>query len=401
MFESGGSMKSKEIKDLLIINLVCIIAFLVVTVFLSNSLYNQYKEEVLVNNSYVVGGLVGRYPEFESEIITSIVSRENYELGKEILEKYGLNDLESFDYKTNIKINILKINLTIIILGLFLIFGINFLFIRNKNKKLDNLNKYLNDRLNDDTIDINDYCKNDNSNLKNNIKQITDKLKEQSELLEKEKKYIEELLEDISQQIKTPLSGMYMINDVLEKEKSDKVKKDFLTRNKKQIERIEWSIASLLKLSKLDSGTIKLKQEKIKVSSLISKAIEPLKEMIINKKIAVKLNIRNTDVYVDVDWTSEAILNILKNAVEHTNGEIYIESTTDSNYTEIRISDNGNGINKEDLPFVFERFYKGNNKDSVGLGLNMSKKIMEMQNGTIKVETNDKTTFIIKLYKNI
>lgn len=394
-------MNNKEVKDLLIINLVCIIVVLTISVLLSNFIYNKYKEEIITNNSYIVGNLISKHPELENDIISSIVLNENYDLGYKTLEKYGLTNLDTFDYDTSIKNVILKTNLTIVIVGLISLFIVNMLFIKKCYKKINKIDKYMTNILNDDySLNINEYCEGDISNLKNNVYKVTTKLKEQSELLEKEKKYLEELLEDISHQIKTPLTGMYMINDILENENEEKVKKDFLLRNKKQIERIEWLISSLLKLSRLDSGTIKLKPEKIKISSLISKSIEPIKALIELKKVDVKLNIRNTDVVVDVNWTSEALLNIIKNALEHTKDEILIESTTNPIYTEIRIIDNGNGISKEDLPHVFERFYKGNhNKDSIGIGLNMSKKIIEMQNGTLEVEVTDKTIFIIKLLK--
>lgn len=395
-------MNNKEVKDLLILNLLCIIVFIIIAFVSGNFLYKEYKQEQIENNSYIVGNLISKYPELESEIISSIVLNENHDIGYETLEKYGLTNLDTMSYNENIKNVIVKNNLTLVILGLISLFIINILFVRNCYKKINKIDKYMNNILNDDySLNINEYCEGDISNLKNDVYKVTIKLKEQSEMLQKEKQYLEELLEDISHQIKTPLTSMYMINDILETEKDENIKKDFLTKNKNQIERIKWLISSLLKLSRLDSGTIKLKSEKIKVSSLISKAIEPIKVLIELKKINVKLNIKNTDVIVDVNWTSEALLNIIKNACEHTKDEIIIESTTNPIFTEIRITDNGKGIDKNDLPHIFERFYKGShNKDSIGIGLNMSKKIIEMQNGTIEVEVTDKTTFIIKLFKN-
>jgi len=136
------------------------------------------------------------------------------------------------------------------------------------------------------------------------------------------------------------------------------------------------------------------------VSSLISKSIEPLKEIINDRKIKIDLNIRNTDVFVDLSMMSEAIRNIIKNAIEYTNDEILIESNTLADYTEIIITNNGEAINKEDLPHIFKRFYKGNSKsDNVGIGLSISKKIIEMQNGKIEVRDLDRTSFVIKIYK--
>ena len=194
-----------------------------------------------------------------------------------------------------------------------------------------------------------------------------------------------------------------MINDILTSEKNERIRKEFLIKNKNQIERIEWLVISLLKLSKLDSGTVKLKKEKIKVKDLVNKAIEPIKVSLDLKSIDLDLNLSNDTVLVDINWTKEALLNIIKNACEHTKDKITITSKNNPLYLEIRITDNGKGIAKKDLKHIFERFYKGSdNKDSIGIGLNMSKKIINLQQGIIEVETKENigSTFIIKLYKN-
>jgi len=389
-------MKSKEVKDLIIINLVWIIAFIIISFVCSDVLYKEYNKELITNNSNIVGNLINKYPELENDIIASLDSNENYEIGYNTLEKYGLtNDV------SKLKTSIVKTNLGLVITGLISLFVINNLFVRKCYNKTDKINEYMKKVLTGDyLINANEYCESDISNLKDSASKMAIMLKEQSDMLQKEKQYLSELLEDIAHQIKTPLSGMYMMNDILENDNEEQIKKDFIKRNKKQINRIEWLISSLLKLSQLDSGNVILKREKIKISSLISKSIEPLKDVIKTNNINVKLNIRNVDVEVDSKWTSEAILNIIKNACEHTKNEIIIESTTNPMYTEIKIIDNGNGVNKEDLPYIFERFYKGSNKDSIGIGLNMSKKIFEMQHGTVDVEVTDKTAFIIKLYRS-
>ena len=271
-------------------------------------------------------------------------------------------------------------------------------------QRIKKIDQYMNNILNDDySLDIKEYCEGDISNLKNDVYKMTVKLKEQSELLLKDKKYLEETLEDISHQIKTPLTSMYMINDILGNEKNEKIRKEFLIKNKNQIERIEWLVISLLKMSRLDSGTVKLKKEKIKVKDLINKAIEPIKVSLDLKAIDLELNLSNDIVLVDVNWTKEAILNIIKNACEHTKDKIIITSKNNPLYTEIKITDNGKGIAKKDLKHIFERFYKGSDsKDSIGIGLNMSKKIINLENGIIEVETKENlgSTFIIKLYKN-
>ena len=391
-------IKNKEIKKLILVEMIFLIITIIFSIFIANIINNNYKQEIINNNSYIVGSLIEKHPELEDDIIASIILKENYELGNSILEKYQLNNVDYINYNNNYLILILAIA---IYLGLLFI---NFIFIYNMYQKIKKIDQYMNNILNDDySLNIKEYCEGDISNLKNDVYKMTVKLKEQSELLTKDKKCLEETLEDISHQIKTPLTSMYMINDILTSEKNEKIRKEFLIKNKNQIERIEWLVISLLKLSKLDSGTVKLKKEKIKVKDLINKAIEPIKVSLDLKSIDLDLNLSNDTVLVDINWTKEALLNIIKNACEHTKDKITITSKNNPLYLEIRITDNGKGIAKKDLKHIFERFYKGSdNKDSIGIGLNMSKKIINLQQGIIEVETKENigSTFIIKLYKN-
>ena len=391
-------IKNKEIKKLILVEMIFLIIIIIFSIFIANIINNNYKQEIINNNSYIVGNLIEKHPELEDDIIASIILKENYELGNSILEKYQLNNVDYINYNNNYLILILIIA---IYLGLLFI---NFIFIYNMYQKIKKIDQYMNNILNDDySLNIKEYCEGDISNLKNDVYKMTVKLKEQSELLTKDKKYLEETLEDISHQIKTPLTSMYMINDILTSEKNERIRKEFLVKNKNQIERIEWLVISLLKMSKLDSGTVKLKKEKIKVKDLVNKAIEPIKVSLDLKSIDLDLNLSNDTVLVDINWTKEALLNIIKNACEHTKDKITITSKNNPLYLEIRITDNGKGIAKKDLKHIFERFYKGSdNKDSIGIGLNMSKKIINLQQGIIEVETKENigSTFIIKLYKN-
>lgn len=391
-------IRNSEVKKLILVEIIFLIVTIIATILVSNVINSNYKQDIIDNNSYIVGSLVNKHPELENDIISSIVLKENYQLGYNVLAKYNLTETDNVSYHNNYYFLILVIG---IYLGLLII---NFIFIKSTYKKISKIDSYMNNILNDDySINIKEYCEGDISNLKNDIYKMTVKLKEQSELLTKDKKYLEETLEDISHQIKTPLTSMYMINDILNNEKDEKIRKEFLTKNKNQIERIEWLVISLLKMSRLDSGTVKLKKEKIKIKDLINKAIEPIKVAVDLKSIDLELNLSNDTIIVDINWTSEALLNIIKNACEHTKNKIIITSKNNPLYTEIKIADNGKGISKKDLNHIFERFYKGSdNKDSIGIGLNMSKKIINLQQGIIEVETKESigSTFIVKLYKN-
>ena len=381
-------------KKYFIVNFIAILIIVLFYFLISNIINNSYEQKIIDNDSYLIGNLLNKYPDLKEDIVSSYLIKDNYELGNNLIKEYNL---------INIKNNNSLILLYCLISSLVL-FLINYIYIRNIYKKISKIDKYMNNILNDDySINIKEYCEGDISNLKNDVYKMTVKLKEQSELLIKDKKYLEETLEDISHQIKTPLTSMYMINDILTNEKNERIRKEFLIKNKNQIERIEWLVISLLKLSKLDSGTVKLKKEKIKVKDLVNKAIEPIKVSLDLKSIDLDLNLSNDTVLVDINWTKEALLNIIKNACEHTKDKITITSKNNPLYLEIRITDNGKGIAKKDLKHIFERFYKGSdNKDSIGIGLNMSKKIINLQQGIIEVETKENigSTFIIKLYKN-
>ena len=306
----------------------------------------------------------------------------------------------------------LKIELNIILLvTIFYLITIiiTWYHLYKKSKKIRNLSTYMNNILNNNySLDIRDYEEGDLSNLKNDIYKMTVKLKEQSDLSQKEKKYLEEVLSDISHQLKTPLTSMYVINDVLlsDKKIDDSKKQEFLMKNRKELERIEWLVTSLLKMSRLDSGSEKIIPKETKLDDLIRKTVTPLEIPIELKNQHLVLDYdKNIKLNIDLNWTTEALINILKNAYEHTkeNGTIQIKAKDTVVYTEIEIIDTGEGISTTDLPHIFERFYKGKtNKESIGIGLNMAKKIINLEKGDIKVTSNSNgTTFNIKFYKQI
>ena len=311
----------------------------------NNIKITSYKKSIINNNAYIINSLINNHPELENEIIEQILStKSNYD-GLELLKKYRLNEEDIIDdYIIEHKNELLRRDIIFYLIFVFILVLACILYLNNENKKIKQIDKYILDILNNkDTFDIRDYNEDFLSKLKNDIYKITILLKEEKEKTLKEKKNLEVILSDISHQIKTPLTSMYVINDLLLDNNLDtKKKKEFLNKNKLQLERIEWLVTSLLKISRLDSGTVKLKREKVKVIDLIKKTIEPLKIPIELKKQELIIDIdENLKVDVDINWTIEALINILKNAHEHTNKNGIIEIIAGANpiYTEINIKE--------------------------------------------------------------
>ena len=212
---------------------------------------------------------------------------------------------------------------------------------------------------------------------------------------------------DISHQLKTPLTSMIVMNDLLKTEEDNEKRIEFLNTQSNQLDRMSWLIQTLLKLSKIDAGTIAMKPEEIKADELIKEVIKPFEIQMDLKNITYSQNDSDMTFKCDKNWTIEALQNIVKNCIEHMdNGGSLVINVSDTNiFRQIEIKDTGCGILDEDLPHIFERFYKGKNagKDSVGIGLALSKSIITSQHGDIIVESKEGegTTFFVRFYKTI
>lgn len=402
-------LKSKRFQRLLRQQLLILGIVILLGGLLNGVMFSYFKHLLINNNQHIVSSILKKHPELEDEVMESILSNDIED--DTVLNKYDLDNTNSINQLSlvrDVRGTILKFNIIYITFA-FLCISVSYLvYIYQYNRRIRKINQGLSSALNDDfKLEMNSYEEGEISNLKNDLQKIIIMLKDYNEKANLDKVELEKTLSDISHQLKTPLTSMYVINDLLMDEKIDSEKrKEMLAKNRKQLERIEWLVSSLLKISRLDSGVVILKKRSISARELVERALSPLLIPIELKKQNLILDIDDITLECDNHWTVEALINIIKNAHEHTPeaGTITIRVKENPIYTGISVIDDGEGISKKDLPHVFERFYKGSgNINSIGIGLNMAKSIITKQSGDISIKSvkHKGTTFLIKLYKNI
>ncbi len=256
-------------------------------------------------------------------------------------------------------------------------------------------------------LDIENNTEGELSIMQNNLYKVITQLKTQNEVIENDKVRLADSLADISHQLKTPLTSMMVVSELLEKEQDPLKRKEFTSIINSQCEKMSWLIQTLLKLSKLDAGTLEMNADEISVSEVIEDSLKPLMLTLDLRNIELKKHIADFTFTGDRGWSAEAVGNIIKNCIEHTPDGGRLEIVTDETtlFKRIVIRDNGCGIAKEDLPHIFERFYHGKNasSESVGIGLALSKAIFNKENAAVSVtgEEGRGSEFEIKFYKSV
>jgi len=229
--------------------------------------------------------------------------------------------------------------------------------------------------------------------LQSEITKMTLRIREQNDALKKEKGHLADSLADIAHQLRTPLTSVNLILSLLENNPDENERKALMRETEELLLRMDWLITSLLKLSRLDAGIVVFQSEQINVNTLIHAALRPF---------LIPMELHGIDVQTDVpdgmtiqgdsDWLSEAIQNILKNCIESTGekGKLEIVCTENLLFTEITIHDSGAGFEKEDLPSLFDRFYRGKAQSTTGygIGLSLCKMIITRQGGTITAKNH-------------
>ena len=385
----------------IILFLISVILFIV----LNKYQYNTYKVNFNNKLNVIIEKVIEKNPNITKEEILEII--EHNDIKEDILKEYGIyTDIDSYILVNDTSYKKFLIIDLILFLILFLVFFL--VVFKDKivyKKNIRKLTKYFNSiNLGNYDIDINDNKENELSILKNEIYKTTIMLKEQASNSQKDKYALKESLEDISHQLKTPLTAItIMLDNVTSDNIDNKVKMRFLSDIKKEVSNINFLVQNLLKLSRFDVNAITYNISLNKLEDIICESLNNLSSLSDLKNVKIK-HIKNESVMLKCDykWEVEAITNIIKNCIEHTeNGTVKISYNDCKTYIKLVIEDNGVGINKEDIAHIFERFYKGANssKDSVGIGLSLSLSIIEKDNGKIDVESKNGTTFTIRYYK--
>lgn len=358
----------------------------------------------------LVNILLEKYPDVsEKEVAEILNNKTEYTDNSEFLNKYGIypeKDWVSYNNQGSYKYVILSVSVCIAFGLAFAVLFLGYLKIQKKQtmdiaKRIERIN------LGDYSLQIDENSEDEFSLLDNQIYRTTVKFREQAENSRKDKENLQKSLSDISHQLKTPLTSIIvMVENILDDDDMPlEIRREFLNDIKHNTNTISFLVQSLLKLSKLDAEAVKFRYEQVEVKSIVDECIK--NTAVMAEILGVRLETDCNDIILNCDrkWLCEAITNIIKNCIEHShNGNIKITAEQNKLYTKISIKDNGSGITKEDLPHIFERFYKGKNSsdDSVGIGLSLAKTIIEKQGGYISVssELNQGSEFVIKFFNN-
>lgn len=369
--------------------------------------YNKNQNKLVAT---IIENVKEQYPDIDEVEIIKILNTKKLKKSKS-LQTYGI-DIENEEISLQNKklFTHLTISNSIIFISYLCLLFIFFLLNSKKEKqKIDLLTEYLM-RINQEDyhLDMVSNTEDEFSKLKNEIYKTAITLNEQKNISIQDKETLKDSISDISHQLKTPLTSItIMLDSIIDDEQmEEEIKKEFLGDIHRKINHINFLVQSLLKLSKFDANTILFHKEEVLADQIITSAIDNVSLLaeIKNSKINYKANPK-IKIKVDEKWQIEAITNILKNSLEHTkeNSEINIEIKDNKIYTMLAITDDGIGIDKEDIEHIFERFYRGKNaaSDSVGIGLALAKTIIEKDSGSISVESkmNKGTTFTIKYFK--
>lgn len=421
-----GAYKNKQaVKSLLLIGVVLVVSVVTYISWISwythkyNNMENTYIRCIMEN-------VINQYPDLDMEEIAIILNKSYSELESSttseefdsILRKNGITD-NTFYIKDMSDIRNVNIIVSTSIIGVMsVLFIICFcMYLRRRKKDIFELQDYM-DKISRGNyeLEINDNSEDELSSLKNSLYKIMVYMKEQADSARIKKVMLAQSVSDISHQLKTPLTSTQVLLDNL----NDNPDMDYSTRKKfiyealNQVNGMSWMIVSMLKLSRIDAGVVEFNNENISINKIIEEAVGNLEVIAEIKNVNIEKNIDNrnedelnkSDIYIkgDYNWNREALQNIIKNAIEHSNdkGTVKINITDNDVYTAVYITNRGEKLSDKQQKQIFERYYSEAKYEdnSMGIGLPLAKAVIEKQGGYISVESDDEeTVFIVKYIK--
>ncbi|EQB86716.1 signal transduction histidine kinase [Clostridium punense] len=394
---------------------------ILMSVFFAGTVFILKLQQEALKNSYIkvlgatAAKIVEKEPNLEKDIIPIVLGRATAEeeaKGENFLKQYGVTkelDTIIFPYVNQTSLENFYLLGFVFLSMLIILFIMNYLhhiFFYKRIRRLTTAAKKVVEG--EYQIAISEDKEGDFSKLAISFNSMREIIRSNLHELNREKKFLVDLLSDISHQLKTPLASMILYNEImLSKDLEKEQRTTFLVNNQNQLHRMEWLIKSMLKLAKIDAKAIEFHKENCSLNETIHESIEVLESMANVKGIKVKIHEKENIIFNhDTLWLQEALINIIKNAIEHSevNTEVYVSLIENPVYRRVTIEDQGEGISEEDLPNIFKRFYKAKgakNTNSVGIGLALAKSIVEAHGGMIEAHSDlgIGTRFIITFLK--
>ena len=403
-------MKNKlRLKQYITSTLIVFICLFVMFLILNIYEYKTYTKNFNNKISAIITLVKDKYPEITDKEIIEIIN-SNKQSDDSFFLKYGIDIDNKAVLLENDKsyYTFLIINMSFLIITIASLCILYFRYNYKRKNDIKDIIKYI-EQINrrNYELEIDTISEDELSILKNEIYKTAVMLKEAALNSNKDKLNLKKSLEDISHQLKTPLTSILVLLDNLidEPDMDSSIRNDFIIDIKRNVININFLVQALLKLSKFDANTVHFIKKENDLEMIVGEAIKNVSTLCDLRNINIKLNtLENAKVVCDAKWQIEAITNIIKNAIEHSkdNSSIIINIDNNRVYSKIEVIDFGDGISKRDIKHIFERFYKGANatSNSIGIGLALAKTIIEEDKGTIAVESNESNTkFTIKYFK--
>ena len=401
---------NQEAKRSTIMLTLLLTIFIVLQVWMYTNYIQNQKEDYIDIIGSVVSKTVEFNPELEKEIIpiiTGNITEKEKEDGRSLLKEYGITDTLNNNLFPNLTNNLGIVILSFMLSCLLII--LNYIQYGHFFKKVRRLTLAANKILDDDyTYLINEDKEGDFSKLSVEFSNVRRIIKNNISTTQKEKQYLVELLQNISHQLKTKLATMILYNDILLNRKiTEEQRIKFLQDNSTQLNNMNLMIQGILKLAKLDANTIEFYKKEDSLNRTVKEVIYGLEEIANTREVKLEIyDGEDITLLQDKFWLKEAFNNIIKNCIEHTSkgGSVKVYLVNNPAFYRVIVEDTGEGIEASDIAGIFNRFYKSktsNKKDSVGIGLSISKSIIESHNGYIDVKSEKGigTSFTITFMK--